>query len=125
MALEISQESGISLHLALRKIIGVDHAAVGAMLVKKWHFPNDLVETIRYQYGPELIDTGMIACVFASNQVSKKLRLGFGGNACIEELPPAFEVRLGGNLEAVILGLGDLTPLYQEAQAFANFGSDA
>ena len=119
LALELSQEYSLSLHLALRKIIGVDHATVGSVLVEKWHFSTDLVDTIRHQHGPELPDTSMIACVFAANQVSKKLGLGSGGNACIEELPPSIEARLGGNLETVILSLGDLAPLYREAQAFS------
>jgi putative nucleotidyltransferase with HDIG domain len=124
LALELSQEYELSLHLALRKIIGVDHASVGAVLAEKWHFAPNLVETIGHQYGPELLDTDLIACVFAANQISKKLGFGFGGNACIEELPPAVAARLGGNLEQVIAGLGDLTPVYREAQAFAQSGSD-
>lgn len=125
MALEISQEHGISLHLALRKIIGVDHAVVGAMLVEKWRFPNSLIETIRHQDGPELKDTEMIACVFAANQISKKLNFGFGGNACIEELPPAIAARLGGSLDEVIATLGDLVPLFEEAKVFSRLEGDA
>jgi hypothetical protein len=121
LALELSQEYGISLHLALRKIVGIDHATVGAALVEKWNFSPALVETIRCQYAPELKDTSMMACVFAANQVSKKLGLGFGGNACIEEFPPPLTACLDGDLDAVILSLGDLTPLYQEAQAFSQF----
>jgi putative nucleotidyltransferase with HDIG domain len=119
LAVELSQEYGLSLHLALRNITGVDHAMVGSALASKWHFSTDLVNTIRHQHGLELPDTSMIACVFAANQVSKKLEFGFGGNACIEELPPSVQDRLGGNLETVIRFLGDLNPLYKEAQAFS------
>lgn len=118
LALELSREYSLSLHVALQKIIGVDHAVLGSVLVEKWHFAPDLVDTIRYQHGPELPDTGMIACVFAANQVSKKLQFGSGGNACIEDLPPQIAVRLKGNLETVILSLGDLSPLYKDAQTF-------
>jgi putative nucleotidyltransferase with HDIG domain len=114
-ALEFSQATSSSLHLALRNIIGADHAEVGAMLVEKWRFPAKLVETIRYQYGPELRDTPMIACVFTANQISKKLEFGFGGNPYIEELPPAIAKRVGGSLDEVIAAMGDLAPVFEEA----------
>jgi len=118
-ALETSQWNESSLHLALRDVIGADHAVVGAMLVEKWRFPADLVETIRYQYGPELKDTPMIACVFAANQISKKLEFGFAGNPYIEQLPPAIAQRLGGSLDELIVSLGDLAPLLEEAKIFS------
>ena len=119
LALETSQWNETSLHSALREIIGTDHAFVGAMLVEKWRFPLDLVETIRYQHNPEIKDTPMIACVFAANQISKKLKFGFGGNVYIEELPPTVAQRLGGTLDEVIVSLGDLTPVFDEAKMFS------
>ena len=118
-ALELSQRDGSSLHQALQQTIGADHALVGAMLVEKWRFAPPLVEAIRNQHGSNLKDTDMIACVFAANQISKKLQFGFGGNACIEALPPAIARRLGGDLDAVIARLGDLSALFEEAQIFS------
>jgi putative nucleotidyltransferase with HDIG domain len=118
-ALAVSQQHGTSLHLALRETLGVDHALVGAMLVEKWRFAPKLVETIRYQYGPELADSDMIACVFGANQISKKLGFGFAGNLLVEELPAAAAKRLGGNLDEVIASLGDLNPLFEEAKIFS------
>jgi putative nucleotidyltransferase with HDIG domain len=118
-ALETSQWNETSLHLALRELIGADHAVVGAMLVEKWRFPADLIETIRCQYGPEVKDTPMIACVFAANQISKKLEFGFAGNPWVEELPPALVKRLGGTLDEIIVSLGDLAPMVEEARIFS------
>ncbi|MFZ4478423.1 MAG: HDOD domain-containing protein [Rhodoferax sp.] len=118
-ALRLSQGKGQSLHLALREVLGADHAEIGAMLVEKWRFPSDLVETIRRQHGPDLEDTPMIACVFAANQISKKLQFGFGGNPCIEELPAALASRLGGGLDEIVAGLGDLAPVFEEARMFS------
>jgi len=118
-ALALSQDSKTSLHLALRQIVGTDHAVVGAMLVEKWRFSADLVDTIRHQYSPDLKDTPMIACVFAANQISKKLEFGFGGNPYVEELTPTIEKRLGGSLDELITSLGDLTPLFEEAKIFS------
>ena len=118
-ALQISQLNQSSLHVALNELIGADHSVVGAMLVEKWRFPADLIETIRHQHTPELMDTPMIACVFAANQISKKLAFGFGGNACIHELPPSIVQRLGGTLDDVILSLGDLSSVLEDATLFS------
>jgi len=117
-ALEYSLWNESSLHVALRDSIGVDHALVGAMLLEKWHFAPSLIETVRNQYGPEMKDTSMIACVFAANQISKKLSFGFGGNLHVDELPPAIALRLGGSLDEVIASLGDLASVHEDAKMF-------
>ncbi len=119
-ALMMSEWADTSLHLALREIIGTDHAVVGAMLVEKWRFAPPLIETIRHQFVDDLRDTEMIACVFAANQISKKLKFGAAGNPTVEELPPAIAHRLGGNLDEVIASLGDLDRMYEEAKVFAS-----
>ncbi|MDT7515986.1 HDOD domain-containing protein [Rhodoferax mekongensis] len=118
-ALAISAADNSSLHNALQITIGADHAVVGAMLVEKWRFAPALVDTIRHQKADNLKDTDMIACVFAANQISKRLAFGFAGNHCIDELPAPLQKRLGGDLEQVIASLGDLTGLFEEAQVFA------
>jgi hypothetical protein len=66
-----------------------------------------------------LKDTDMIACVFAANQISKKLQYGFAGNHKVEELPATIQKRLGGDLETVIASMGNLDSLFAEAQVFA------
>lgn len=124
-ALEACQCDGISLPLALRDSIGVDHAFVGAMLVEKWRFSTSLVEAIRYQCAADLKDDAMIACVFAANQIAKRLNFGFAGNPCVEAFPPAVEARLGGSLDVLLTALGDLTPLYEEARMFSRIETAA
>lgn len=117
-ALEFSLWNESSLHLALRETIGVDHAVVGAMLLEKWHFAPSLIETIRCQNDEEMKDTSMIACVFAANQISKKLAFGFGGNLHVAELPPAIAQRLSGSLNDIIASLGNVETLFREAKMF-------
>jgi hypothetical protein len=65
-----------------------------------------------------LLDTDMIACVFSANQISKKLQLGFGGNAIVDELPAAIAERLGGNLDTVIASLGSVASLVEDTKIF-------
>jgi putative nucleotidyltransferase with HDIG domain len=119
IALNESQAHGVSLHAALQKSIGADHVVVGAMLVEQWRFAPSLIETIRHQHISNLKDTDMIACVFGANQISKKLKFGFGGNPWIDEFPDTIQKRLGGTMDEVIASMGDLTSLFEEAQVFA------
>ena len=90
------------------------------MLVEKWRFAPSMIDTIGNQFGPELKDTGMIACVFAANQITKRLNFGFPGNPFVPELPPAIALRLGGSPDDVVLSLGDLALLLEEAKLFSN-----
>lgn len=119
LALDISRDTQTSLHTALRRLMGADHVVVGAMLVEKWRFAPHLIETIRHQHPDDLKDTGMIACVFAANQICKRLEFGFAGNLWVDELPMTIQNRLGGTLDEVIASLGDLTSLIEEAKVFS------
>lgn len=118
-ALESSQWQESSLHLALRSVIGVDHAFIGAMLAERWRFAPHLVQAIGSQYGPELIDSDVVACVFAANQISKALTFGFAGNVYVEVFPECVVKRLGGTLHEVLVSLGDLKALFEGAKIFA------
>jgi len=118
-ALHLSQTNGSSLHEALRQTVGVDHALVGAMLVEKWHFAPELINTISHQYETTQFDTGLFACVFTANQISKHLGFGFGGNPCIYPLPDQVMRRMGGTLEEVIAASDDWHTAFEDAKLFA------
>lgn len=118
-ALQLSQTQNMALHAALQQTIGTDHFVVGAMLVEKWRFAPHLIETIRFQHPSNFKDTEMVACVFGANQISKRLKFGFGGNPVVDEFPLSVQKRLGGTLDDVIAAQGDLTSLFEEAKLFA------
>ncbi|WP_309375693.1 HDOD domain-containing protein [Rhodoferax sp.] len=118
-AMELSLWKEVSLHVALQEVVGVDHAAIGAMLAQKWHFADELVQTIACQHQPEQYDTDMMACVFAANQLSKQLGFDFGGRLLVQALAPTVAQRLGGQLEDIMDSLGDITSLIEEARVFS------
>lgn len=115
-SLELSLWRELPLHIAVQEVLGVDHTTVGAMLVQKWRFADDLVETIEHQHRPEKFDTDMMACVVAANRISKSLGFDFGGYQGVEELEPSVSARLGGTLEQVKQKLGDLGSMVEEAK---------
>lgn len=46
-------KEGILYYEAERKLLGFDHATVGAMITEKWHFPPRIVSVIRYHHSED------------------------------------------------------------------------
>jgi putative nucleotidyltransferase with HDIG domain len=63
---------------AEHKILGFDHAEVGALVVKKWNLPAPLEEAMRLHYRPmqSLLDPAFCAIVSLGNSLCIKLGLG-------------------------------------------------
>jgi putative nucleotidyltransferase with HDIG domain len=123
-ALARSSTELIGLDDAERQIIGADHTLVGSMLTQKWQLPSSLTEGILHHHhaGPEA--TNLQNCLFVADQISKKLQMGFGGNAYVARLPDEVANHFGGNLDDIIASLGDLDKVVEEARAFAHAGKE-
>ncbi|MBT0570868.1 HDOD domain-containing protein [Curvibacter sp. CHRR-16] len=119
LALEQSRTHNLSLHETLQQTLGAHHTEVGAMLVEKWRFPDSLVQAIRMQTPGGDLASGMAIAIFAANQLSKKLSMGFAGNPCVHALPPAAEAALGMNLD-ILAASEDWGVVFDEAKVFAN-----
>jgi putative nucleotidyltransferase with HDIG domain len=118
-ALSYSADNNVPLFIAERHIIGVDHSAVGAMLVERWQFPKNLSEAIRHHHDGTISNSTLHHCLFVADQLSKHKTLCNSGTAMVNELPAAMADRFGGNLDEIIVQLGDLSNVIAEAQAFA------
>ena len=46
---------GVPLDIAENMVLGTDHAEVGALILHRWSFPNNLVEAVRWHHNPERI----------------------------------------------------------------------
>jgi len=124
-ALSYSAENKVSLHTAERHIIGVDHSIVGAMLVERWQFPKNLSEAIRHHHDATLPNSTLQCCLFVADQLSKHKSMSNNNHeGDLEELPLAVKERFGGNLEEIIVQLGDLSSIVAEAQAFAQISQE-
>ena len=123
-ALSYSEENKVPLYEAERHIIGVDHSVVGAMLVEGWQFPKNLSETIRHHHDTTMQNTTLQHCLFVADQLSKHPSLKNSDYGMMEELPPAIAERFGGNLDEIIVKLGDLSNVIAEAQAFAQISKE-
>ena len=122
VALDHAREQGVSLHEAENAIIGTDHAVVGAMLAKRWQFPEHLVECIRDHHTADAAPTALLDCLRTANQVARKLEVGDSGNPWREDEAPAAPQRFGANIDDTITALGDVSKFIDDAQIFAQVG---
>ncbi len=118
-ALAYSAEHKVPLHVAEREIIGVDHSLVGAMLIERWQFPQNLIDAIRHHHDRDLPGSTMQCCLYLADQMSKHLPLNMQGTQAAIELPDKVKARFGADIDEIIVKLGDLSNVVAEAQAFA------
>ena len=50
---ELAYEEKMSFEQAERKVLEIDHAEVGALLLEHWNLPEDLVDVVRWHHQPE------------------------------------------------------------------------
>lgn len=116
-ALQKSAEQHISLHHCEAEFIGMDHSQAGAQLAEKWAFDHLLIEAINHHHSPDPQHL-LTQCLFAANQIAKKLDFGHSGNSIVEEFPPAVVARFGMSLDEIVESLGDLSTLRSEVLSF-------
>jgi HD-like signal output (HDOD) protein len=116
-ALELAASEHMPLHEAEDRVIGADHALVGAMLARHWQFAPSLSECIggHHQGNGE----GALAeCLHVADLIGEQLcaenDIEAEGIAADESLP----TRFGGDLEQVRSKLGRLDKIVENARSF-------
>lgn len=51
--MESETSRGVPFHEAEQQVLGTDHAAIGAMLLESWSFPNPIVSAVRWHHAPD------------------------------------------------------------------------
>ncbi len=115
--LQIAKEQQVALHDVEADMLSIDHSQAGKLLAQHWGLADELISAIDHHHSDHL-HTQLGDCLFAANQISKKLGFGFAGNPIIEELPPPVAQTFGMYLDDLVVALGDLSPLKTEALAF-------
>ncbi|MCX7175159.1 MAG: HDOD domain-containing protein [Proteobacteria bacterium] len=117
-ALALSASDKLPLHKAEESIIGADHTLVGAMLAKRWQFPDSLVDCIAGHHGPKYV-TPLAECLLVADLVAERLGYDSNGNISAGADAPSLPRRFGGDLDAVIAALGDTSKIVSEAKMFS------
>lgn len=115
--LRTANEQNVPLIQVESALLGLDHSQAGKLLAQHWGLPENLVTAIDHHHR-EAQDSALNDCLFAANQIVKRLQFGFAGNPSIECFPAQVERRFGTDLDGLIDDLGSLTQVKAEAQAF-------
>jgi putative nucleotidyltransferase with HDIG domain len=115
-ATNLSQKEQVPVHLAEQKILGFDHAGIGAALAERWNFPPVLVESIRrhhsfepYYYEGQLLPLPTIVGI--ANLLARAVETNASRDwNNIEEHGASIETQLGLTLQE----LHDLAPDIRE-----------
>jgi len=51
--LERIMSTGVPLDVAENMVLGTDHAEIGALILARWSFPDDIVDAVRWHHNPE------------------------------------------------------------------------
>jgi putative nucleotidyltransferase with HDIG domain len=104
-----AKEKGIPLHAAEMEVLGTDHAQVGSLLAEKWRLPSSVVECIKNHHSLDTRQHTLTDAVFAANQLSKKLEIGYSGDGIVQELPDRIYRLLGmPDIENLVSSLGNV-----------------
>jgi HD-like signal output (HDOD) protein len=116
--LQMAKEEGLPLYKAEQKIFTADHTEIGSLLGEKWNLPAHLIACIKYHHCPDREESLITDTLFAADQISKALKIGFGGETRIEKLPDGILERFGDNMQIVIDSLGDINAETEKALIF-------
>jgi len=116
--LQMVKEEGLHLYEAEQNIFAADHTQIGALLGEKWNLPVHLISCIRNHHYHDSKESLIIDVVWAADQISKELKIGYGGENRIEKLPDGILESFGADAQAVINALGDITAETEKALIF-------
>jgi HD-like signal output (HDOD) protein len=117
-ALQIVKEEGLPLYEAEQIIFTTDHAQIGSLLGEKWNLPTHVIACIRNHHCHDLEASLITDAVAAADQISKELKIGFGGETMIEKLPSMILESFGADMQAVINSMGDIHAETEKALIF-------
>lgn len=117
-ALQMVKEEGLPLSEAEQQMFATDHAQIGSVLGEKWNLPSHVIACIRDHHSHDREGSMIIDAVSAADQISKELRIGFGGERMIEKLPERILERFGTDMQSVIDSLGNINAETEKALIF-------
>ena len=55
-AIDSLVSNGVPFVIAEKEVLKTDHAEIGALILGKWSFPDDLINAVRWHHSPEGLD---------------------------------------------------------------------
>lgn len=73
-------DSDVSFEQAERKVIGADHAMIGAAILEKWNLPQEVVMGVRWHHEPDAVkgNSPMVDLVHVADAICMSMGIGAG-----------------------------------------------
>ena len=81
-------ETNELMHKVEKEVLGFDHAKLGAMLLKKWKLPEDVVATVYYHHMPSISSGDIVgpSIIHIADIITHALQFGSSGESFIPTL---------------------------------------
>jgi putative nucleotidyltransferase with HDIG domain len=124
--LDEAKNSGQPLHEIERRILGSDHAELGAVLCEKWSFPEPLVAAIRMHHTPGIRASGnpLRSCLFVGNLLAARISQPVNAPTAFDEniLPPWVFRTFGNDFDSIIESMVGLQTDLKQATSLLSVG---
>ncbi|MBU4262417.1 MAG: HDOD domain-containing protein [Proteobacteria bacterium] len=106
---------------AEQEILGIDHAALGGMILEKWEFDQQLIDAVREHHNAAALEGApLTALVALSNNLVISIGIGVGDDGLASELRGDGLKRFGITLEMLQICMADLLTELDRAQELLN-----
>ncbi len=114
-------EEGKDFLEAERKVLGMDHAEIGAKMAERWNFPEELIQIIRFHHQPELIKDPATALIHLADVGVLMLGIGAGLYGLAYKAKNGAYKMLGLKERDLMSCMAELGAQLQRIEALVNF----
>jgi putative nucleotidyltransferase with HDIG domain len=95
--IELKASEGVAFQTAEQKVLGTDHAEIGAHILKKWSLPQEIVDTVRWHHDPDSAEepNTLVDIVHVADVLCLMIGIGVGREGLQYEPSPSVSKRLG------------------------------
>lgn len=96
-SLKLALEKKVTIYQAEMELLGISHAEIGAHVAEQWQLPQKFVDVIsqHHKFDPEAENAKHVALVIISDRITRKYRIGSGGDIFIPQVAPVVWETLG------------------------------
>lgn len=119
--LKTSKADDCLLFEAERKLLGVDHGEVGAMVARRWNLPDAIVDALHNHHSTDVSKRSkLIDLITVADIVSRGLEIGNPGDDLIPSLEADMLERLGLDMAIIIEHLPEIDELSRSSDSLFN-----
>ncbi len=122
---KIVLEENCAVYDAEVKVLGVNHAEIGAFLLEKWNLPLAVTEAVEYHHHPTRSNFQFYTAAigYLANILAHRSRIGFSGDEMEREVDPLVREYFGLTEQSMTEMLDNLTFKRLEIDAFCSMAS--